>query len=263
MYDAIMLACAVIGAIAAILMLLPLLFGVDLRIRRRSDMSTEIASPERRREKRLWAAVVLAVLSVLLSAASFYRLQRPRIVEKIVEKPVDRIVEKLVPQECPQPKIAKNGKANKPSEPTPAQNAPQLSIGRDNSGFANNGPNYGTQSIVSLPEAKITASLAQCSEVNDRYKCVVSFRPDIELTSNIAFTLAFDNSLDQSPTVGIDGIPPPVVEVGLQTGLHSLYPNNIVQFTVVVPSTVSSNTEISVTVYATVPVKLMAWKRGV
>lgn len=103
MYDAAILACAVIGTIAAILMVLPL-FGVDLRLRRRSDMSAEMsASPKGRREKRLWAAVALAIVSVVLSGASFYRLERPRTVQKIIEKPVDRMVEKLIPAECPKP----------------------------------------------------------------------------------------------------------------------------------------------------------------
>src|SRR4029077_5237559 len=95
--------CAMLGTIAAILTVLPL-FGLDLRIRKRSNTSEEIlASPKGRREKRLWVAVAVALLSVALSGASFYRLYRPRIVEKIIEKPVEKIVEKKVPQDCTKP----------------------------------------------------------------------------------------------------------------------------------------------------------------
>jgi hypothetical protein len=127
-YDAAILTCAVIGTIAAILMVLPL-FGVDLRLRRRSELSAEIsASPKGRREKRLWAAVVLTVASVVLSGASFYRLERPRVVQKIIEKPVDRIVEKVIPAKCPAvPTSAKTSGKGKPdsAQPPKANNSLQ------------------------------------------------------------------------------------------------------------------------------------------
>jgi hypothetical protein len=111
-YDITILACAVVGTGAALITILPLL-GVDIRLFGRSDKFAEIAtSPKGRREKRLWIAVALAVVSVALSGTSFYRFQRPRIVEKIVEKPLDRVVEKVIPAECPKSALP----VNKPSK---------------------------------------------------------------------------------------------------------------------------------------------------
>jgi hypothetical protein len=102
-YDITILVCALVGTGAALITILPLL-GVDIRLFGRSDKLAETAtSPKGRREKRLWIAVALAVVSVALSGTSFYRFQHPRIVEKTVEKPVDRVVEKVVQKDCPKP----------------------------------------------------------------------------------------------------------------------------------------------------------------
>jgi hypothetical protein len=182
MYDAVLLICAVVGTVASILALLPV-FGFDLRIRHRSDPSASVP-PKTRREKRLWVAVALAALSVALSGASFYRLERPRIVEKIVEKPVDRVIEKDCPpparQQPPEPVIKQQpkkkvappltGQSQKPTPPS--QSCPNgICIGGENSGdntVNNFGPPTRTldsQQIVDLAEVASRIPASQTVDV--------------------------------------------------------------------------------------------------
>jgi hypothetical protein len=69
-------------------------------------------------------AIMLGLVAAALgmSAYSFYRSFRPKIVEKVIEKPVEKVVEKLVPQECP-PVDTHSKKASRDAakQPTPTQ----------------------------------------------------------------------------------------------------------------------------------------------
>jgi hypothetical protein len=149
MYDVAMLLFAAIAAIGAVIAVLPL-FGFDLRIIGRPKKLTEVVLT--RPMRKAWVALVVALLSVGLSAGAFYYFFRPRLVQKIVEKPIDRTVP------CPQqetqmkplspakpPRSSERQKANVPTTtstapqqpPQPSQSCPNgICIAGDNSGTA-------------------------------------------------------------------------------------------------------------------------------
>jgi len=80
------------------------------------------------RARQAWTAIVVALISLGISAGAFYYFFRPRVVEKIVDKPVDRIVEKIVPAPCPvqQPGNAKSSKPLSPTVSTSGGNSPAV-----------------------------------------------------------------------------------------------------------------------------------------
>jgi hypothetical protein len=95
------LVCTVISTVMGAVSLLPL-FGFDLRIRGRSEMSADVlARSWHKKGARIWTSLGLCLLGTILSAGAIYYFSRPRIVEKITEKPVDRVIEKTVKAECP------------------------------------------------------------------------------------------------------------------------------------------------------------------
>jgi hypothetical protein len=101
-----MLVLTAVGVAAAIIAALPPL-GVDIRIFGRPNMPLE-GIPYLRAQQ-AWIAIVVALISLAVSAGAFYYFFRPR----VVEKPVDRILEKIVPAQCPAEPPAK-AKSAKP-----------------------------------------------------------------------------------------------------------------------------------------------------
>jgi hypothetical protein len=85
MYDVEILVLTAIAAAGAVITALPPL-GFDIRIRGRQ--AVPLAPVESRRTRKAWLALVLAVLSLGLSAGAFYYFFHPRIVQKIVDGPV-------------------------------------------------------------------------------------------------------------------------------------------------------------------------------
>jgi len=79
------LVCTLIMTIAALVLLAPAL-GFDIRIRGRSAMAAEVSAnpPSGKRGKRIWAAVVLSILSLGMSAFASYYFFHPRIDIKTV-----------------------------------------------------------------------------------------------------------------------------------------------------------------------------------
>jgi hypothetical protein len=109
--DKTILVCTVITTVFGAVSLLPL-FGIDLRIRGRSEMSAEVLSRSwHKRGARIWTSFGLCVLSATLSGGAFYYFFHPRIVVQVLEKPVDRIIEKTVPTECPVIKACRHHQA--------------------------------------------------------------------------------------------------------------------------------------------------------
>jgi len=104
MYDVAMLVFAAVAAIGAVLAVLPLL-GFDLRIHGRQSVLLEQSKV--RPKRGIWFVLLLAVVSLGLSAASFYYFFHPRVIVKIIEKSVDRIVENNVPSIKPCPAKSK------------------------------------------------------------------------------------------------------------------------------------------------------------
>jgi hypothetical protein len=140
-----MLVLTVLGVVAAIIAALPPL-GFDVRLFGRPNMPLEGIPYFRARQA--WVAIVVAVISLGVSAGAFYYFFRPRIIEHTVEK----TVEKLVPIPCPEQKatpvsgakpIKKNSNADanpaKDSQPLPTViNAPGGIPIVDNKGTVNN-----------------------------------------------------------------------------------------------------------------------------
>jgi hypothetical protein len=142
--DITILICTLITTLVTVLLLLPAL-GYDIRIRGRSAMAAAVSAPTpgRRREKRVWLALGLSILSVSMSLFAAYHFFRARIVEQIVERPVDRVVEKekLVPIQCPKAPIVGKVKT-KPAEPIAAAPSPVAAPSVTNyapNGFATSG----------------------------------------------------------------------------------------------------------------------------
>lgn len=229
MYDATILVCAVVGTIAAVITVLPL-FGLDLRLRGRSDKSNEISAyPKNRREKRLWIAVALALVSVGLSCASFYRFERPRILErtteKIVEKPVDRIVEKVVQAECPKSRTKVKPKSPSVSEttrepntpfasspPPPSQNCPNgICVGGENSGSAtvnNFGPppitfQWKTESMDSTKAGFPHKTMVTITPSDTYTPVSLAIVCDVELQQEVRFDFGTNASALLSPSSGV------------------------------------------------------------
>jgi hypothetical protein len=138
-----MLILAAIAAVAGVITALPPL-GVDIGIFGRPHMPLEGIPHFRARQARI--AIVVALISLGISAGAFYYFFRPRVVEKIIEKPVDRIVEKSVPAPCP-PAKTNGAKANKSTITTPT-----YAVQNPTGSIVNQGsPNLGTQTVNNGP----------------------------------------------------------------------------------------------------------------
>jgi hypothetical protein len=131
MYDIAMLVFAAVAAIGAVIAALPPL-GFDVRIFGRPNMPLEGIPYFRARQA--WIAIIVALISLGISAGAFYYFFRPRVVEKIVEKPVEKIVERQVPQDCSKLSVpqVKNGNLKKGTIPVALQPEQKLDCGGGN-----------------------------------------------------------------------------------------------------------------------------------
>lgn len=149
-----MLVLAAIGVLAAIIAALPPL-GVDVRIFGRPHMPLEGVPYFRARQA--WIAMVVALISLSISAGAFYYFFHPRVrvEEKIIEKPVDRIIEKP----CPTPAIvapispAQSNKRTKPAgSASVSDKGPTYRVENPTGSIVNqDSTNLGTQTVNNGP----------------------------------------------------------------------------------------------------------------
>ncbi len=122
MAEQIILVCTLVGTVAAVISLLPL-FGFDIRIFGRSDNRAEaLLKTGDRREKRLWLALAIVVLSFGMSAGALYYFVRPRTIDKVVEK--DKAV--AAQQPCPIPYTKTKERAKTTRTPAKGQQSDSL-----------------------------------------------------------------------------------------------------------------------------------------
>ncbi len=109
------------------------------------------------------------------------------------------------------------------------------------------------------PEANITA-VSGTRLVGRDYQCAIIFTTDIALKSNIAFTTGFDTTVEK---VEFDSSLGPVgVLQHIDTGTASKFQNNIVSFSVMIPTALPDHGWVKMTAHSKAPIKVLAWKRG-
>jgi hypothetical protein len=110
------------------------------------------------------------------------------------------------------------------------------------------------------PEPHITVS-AESTDTNGDYQCRVTIHTDVEMTSKIVFTLFFDRTVEDQDIATSD-TQQLQLSINRLTGKISEYPNNVLNFSVMSPSSRSANGNIYVVVHSKQPIKLLAWERG-
>jgi hypothetical protein len=122
----------------------------------------------------------------------------------------------------------------------------------------------GNQSTVNCgpQEPNIAASVASERMVNGNYQLMVTLKTDIEITSNVSFTLVFDSTIEHQE-VKVSTASQIGITSGTATGVTSKYPDNILTFSIFYPPTLAKGGEIYANIQSKSPIHLVAWKRGI
>jgi len=203
----------------------------------------------------------LAIVGLLVSAASLYLNYRPRIVqvEKIVEKPVDRVVEKIVPSECPKcQNPAGNGKKstgknNTPRNGTQAAGDNSTAIGTVTQGpcsvLQSGGNNNQAQGGNCAPPLTLTPSLSVVPSDQEGFiKTIIRVVPNVDVATTGSVVMKFDNPV-KSVGFWIEG------SAGVMGGGRSV-PSGT-DPVVTISSGFNPKHPLLLTVYSALPVKLL------
>jgi hypothetical protein len=225
MYDIAILVFAAASAIFGLVAVLPL-FGFDLRIIGRPKVPLEQIESPPRPTRKAWAALLIAIMSMGLSAGALYYFFHPKIVEKTIEK--------AVASPCPEQKepavtTIPNGKplkqrghieANPTNSPkagfsVPSQNCPN--------GICIGGENSGNPTVINeAPKPQFTATVNLVESDRAGYlKTEIKIVPNIAIPPPIEMVLDFDN-----PVAEIGGVPEGAASIMLggrfRYGTHTL-----------------------------------------
>jgi hypothetical protein len=135
----------------------------------------------------------------------------------------------------------------------PAQNCP--------GGICAGGDITGSPTInLGPPEPNITSTYTCGVGKPGTYQCVITLHTDKELDRNIAFRLGFDETIDR---FAVDtSVAKPAFFSELVTQDNSQHPNNILRFSLMLPTSIPANGEIYVTVTSKKPIHSIGWQRG-